>query len=55
MFGSLEMIIGFAGDKGNLLLNSQGTLTGIVQVQEYSPGASLSFSVGGSLPFMENA
>lgn len=55
MFGSLEMIIVFAGDKGNSLLNCQGTLTGIVQVQEYSLGASLSFSVGSSLPFMKNA
>jgi hypothetical protein len=54
MFGSLEMIIGFAGDTGNLFLNCQGTLTGTVQAQEYSPDTSRSSSVGGSLPFMKN-
>lgn len=43
MFGSIEMIIGLAGCKGNLILNCQGTLTGIVQAQEYSPGDSRSF------------
>lgn len=48
------MMIVFVGTMATIT-EPLGNLGRTVQVQDYSPGAALSFSDGGSLPFMKNA
>lgn len=61
MLGSLEMISGYAGGKGNYywapsrIHNSQQTLAGFVQIQGSLLWYCWSSSAGGSLPFMKDA